>query len=47
MILHEKIQRGKNVFQINEAQTKQKNKHLTLINMSVEIYGYICVHSVS
>ena len=47
MILHEKIQRGKNVFQINEAQTKQKNKHLTLINMSVEIYGYICVRSVS
>ena len=47
MILHEKIQRGKNVFQINEAQTKQKNKHLTLMNMSVEMYGYICVCSVA
>lgn len=36
MILHEKIQSGKKSCQMTEAQTKEKNKHLILMNMSVE-----------
>ena len=43
MICHEKIQRGKNVFQINEAQTKQKHTFDSHEHVCRNVRLYMCV----